>query len=123
MFHNFLIIQLFIVIGNKRANDFWAGNLQKDEELHMDSPVEKRKTFITQKYKEGRFRKTLLASLSKEELNKVSNKTLQQTWICSILLNMCQEFWKEVRNLLLFAKLFNFGSSCEIVSVVSPCFT
>ncbi|XP_045690376.1 arf-GAP with Rho-GAP domain, ANK repeat and PH domain-containing protein 2 isoform X1 [Phyllostomus hastatus] len=64
------LIELFIVIGNKRANDFWAGNLQKDEELHMDSPVEKRKTFITQKYKEGRFRKTLLASLSKEELNK-----------------------------------------------------
>ncbi|XP_054437999.1 arf-GAP with Rho-GAP domain, ANK repeat and PH domain-containing protein 2 isoform X1 [Pteronotus mesoamericanus] len=64
------LIELFIVIGNKRANDFWAGNLQKDEELHMDSPVEKRKAFITQKYKEGRFRKTLLASLSKEELNK-----------------------------------------------------
>ncbi|XP_041527234.1 arf-GAP with Rho-GAP domain, ANK repeat and PH domain-containing protein 2 isoform X2 [Microtus oregoni] len=64
------LIELFIVIGNKRANDFWAGNLQKEEELHMDSPVEKRKTFITQKYKEGKFRKTLLASLSKEELNK-----------------------------------------------------
>ncbi|XP_073898589.1 arf-GAP with Rho-GAP domain, ANK repeat and PH domain-containing protein 2 isoform X2 [Castor canadensis] len=64
------LIELFIVIGNKRANDFWAGNLQKDEELHMDSPVEKRKSFITQKYKEGKFRKTLLASLTKEELNK-----------------------------------------------------
>uniref|UniRef100_A0A8I3X5E1 Arf-GAP with Rho-GAP domain, ANK repeat and PH domain-containing protein 2 n=1 Tax=Callithrix jacchus TaxID=9483 RepID=A0A8I3X5E1_CALJA len=64
------LIELFIVIGNKRANDFWAGNLQKDEELHMDSPVEKRKNFITQKYKEGKFRKTLLASLTKEELNK-----------------------------------------------------
>ncbi|XP_008848735.1 arf-GAP with Rho-GAP domain, ANK repeat and PH domain-containing protein 2 isoform X1 [Nannospalax galili] len=64
------LIELFIVIGNKRANDFWAGNLQKDDELHMDSPVEKRKNFITQKYKEGKFRKTLLASLTKEELNK-----------------------------------------------------
>ncbi|KAM4810880.1 arf-GAP with Rho-GAP domain, ANK repeat and PH domain-containing protein 2 isoform X1 [Urocitellus parryii] len=64
------LIELFIIIGNKRANDFWAGNLQKDEELHMDSPVEKRKNFITQKYKEGKFRKTLLASLTKEELNK-----------------------------------------------------
>ncbi|XP_036057345.1 arf-GAP with Rho-GAP domain, ANK repeat and PH domain-containing protein 2 isoform X2 [Onychomys torridus] len=64
------LIELFIVIGNKRANDFWAGNLQKEEELHMDSPVEKRKNFITQKYKEGKFRKTLLASLTKEELNK-----------------------------------------------------
>uniref|UniRef100_A0A8C5K6A0 Arf-GAP with Rho-GAP domain, ANK repeat and PH domain-containing protein 2 n=1 Tax=Jaculus jaculus TaxID=51337 RepID=A0A8C5K6A0_JACJA len=64
------LIELFIVIGNKRANDFWAGNLQKEEELHMDSPVEKRKNFITQKYKEGKFRKTLLASMTKEELNK-----------------------------------------------------
>ncbi|XP_045140157.1 arf-GAP with Rho-GAP domain, ANK repeat and PH domain-containing protein 2 isoform X2 [Echinops telfairi] len=64
------LIELFIVIGNKRANDFWAGNLHKDEELPMDSPVEMRKNFITQKYKEGRFRKTLLASLTKEELNK-----------------------------------------------------
>lgn len=70
----FLIIQLFIVIGNKRANDFWAGSLQKDEELHVDSPVEKRKNFITQKYKEGRFRKTLWASLTKEELNKVTDE-------------------------------------------------
>uniref|UniRef100_A0A8C9DVX2 ArfGAP with RhoGAP domain, ankyrin repeat and PH domain 2 n=1 Tax=Phocoena sinus TaxID=42100 RepID=A0A8C9DVX2_PHOSS len=64
------LIELFIVIGNKRANDFWAGSLQKDEELHVDSPVEKRKNFITRKYKEGRFRKTLWASLTKEELNK-----------------------------------------------------
>ncbi|XP_004867729.1 arf-GAP with Rho-GAP domain, ANK repeat and PH domain-containing protein 2 isoform X2 [Heterocephalus glaber] len=64
------LIELFIVIGNKRANDFWAGNLLKDEELQMDSPVEKRKNFITQKYREGKFRKTLLASLTKEELNK-----------------------------------------------------
>ncbi|XP_061047291.1 arf-GAP with Rho-GAP domain, ANK repeat and PH domain-containing protein 2 [Eubalaena glacialis] len=64
------LIELFIVIGNKRANDFWAGSLQKDEELHVDSPVEKRKNFITQKYKEGRFRRTLWASLTKEELNK-----------------------------------------------------
>ncbi|XP_023390036.1 arf-GAP with Rho-GAP domain, ANK repeat and PH domain-containing protein 2 [Pteropus vampyrus] len=71
------LIELFIVIGNKRANDFWAGNLQRDEELHMESPVEKRKTFITQKYKEGRFRKTLLASLTKEELNKVKPDVLE----------------------------------------------
>ncbi|XP_051822962.1 arf-GAP with Rho-GAP domain, ANK repeat and PH domain-containing protein 2 [Antechinus flavipes] len=64
------LIELFIVIGNKRANDFWAGNLQKDKELQIDAPVEERKLFITQKYKEGRFRKTLLAFLTKEELNK-----------------------------------------------------
>ncbi|XP_007496642.1 arf-GAP with Rho-GAP domain, ANK repeat and PH domain-containing protein 2 isoform X1 [Monodelphis domestica] len=64
------LIELFIVIGNKRANDFWAGNLQKDKELQINASVEERKLFITQKYKEGRFRKTLLAFLTKEELNK-----------------------------------------------------
>uniref|UniRef100_A0A452IHL0 Uncharacterized protein n=1 Tax=Gopherus agassizii TaxID=38772 RepID=A0A452IHL0_9SAUR len=64
------LIELFIVIGNKRANSFWAGKLQPEEELHMDSPLEKRITFITQKYKEGRFRKTLMGYKTKEELNK-----------------------------------------------------
>ncbi|KFW65279.1 Arf-GAP with Rho-GAP domain, ANK repeat and PH domain-containing protein 2, partial [Pygoscelis adeliae] len=46
------LIELFIIIGNKRANSFWAGNLPPDEELHMDAPAEKRIAFITQKYKE-----------------------------------------------------------------------
>ncbi|XP_039397820.1 arf-GAP with Rho-GAP domain, ANK repeat and PH domain-containing protein 2 isoform X1 [Mauremys reevesii] len=64
------LIELFIVIGNKRANSFWAGKLQPEEELHMDSPLEKRITFITQKYKEGRFRKTPMGYKTKEELNK-----------------------------------------------------
>ncbi|XP_067407632.1 arf-GAP with Rho-GAP domain, ANK repeat and PH domain-containing protein 2 [Emydura macquarii macquarii] len=64
------LIELFIVIGNKRANSFWAGKLQPEDELHMDSPLEKRIMFITQKYKEGRFRKTPLAYKTKEELNK-----------------------------------------------------
>ncbi|EMP35884.1 Arf-GAP with Rho-GAP domain, ANK repeat and PH domain-containing protein 2 [Chelonia mydas] len=64
------LIELFIVIGNKRANSFWAGKLQPEEELHMDSSLEKRITFITQKYKEGRFRKTPLGYKTKEELNK-----------------------------------------------------
>uniref|UniRef100_A0A8C3TE14 ArfGAP with RhoGAP domain, ankyrin repeat and PH domain 2 n=2 Tax=Chelydra serpentina TaxID=8475 RepID=A0A8C3TE14_CHESE len=64
------LIELFIVIGNKRANSFWAGKLQPEEELHMDSSLEKRIIFITQKYKEGRFRKTPLGYKTKEELNK-----------------------------------------------------
>ncbi|XP_019381876.1 PREDICTED: arf-GAP with Rho-GAP domain, ANK repeat and PH domain-containing protein 2 [Gavialis gangeticus] len=64
------LIELFIVIGNKRANSFWAGNLPPDEELHMDSPIDKRITFITQKYKEGKFRKMSFAYRTREELNK-----------------------------------------------------
>ncbi|NXD80668.1 ARAP2 protein, partial [Halcyon senegalensis] len=64
------LIELFIVIGNKRANSFWAGNLPPDEELHMDAPAEKRITFITQKYKEGKFRKAAFPYKTKEQLNK-----------------------------------------------------
>ncbi|XP_062991515.1 arf-GAP with Rho-GAP domain, ANK repeat and PH domain-containing protein 2 [Elgaria multicarinata webbii] len=64
------LIELFIVIGNKRANSFWEGNLQPEEELLMDAPTDRRLTFITQKYKEGRFRKTTLLYQPKEELNK-----------------------------------------------------
>ncbi|XP_072190190.1 arf-GAP with Rho-GAP domain, ANK repeat and PH domain-containing protein 2 isoform X2 [Excalfactoria chinensis] len=64
------LIELFIVIGNKRANSFWAGNLPPDEELHMDAPAEKRIAFITQKYKEGKFRKAPFPYKTKEQLNK-----------------------------------------------------
>ncbi|XP_027602588.1 arf-GAP with Rho-GAP domain, ANK repeat and PH domain-containing protein 2 [Pipra filicauda] len=64
------LIELFIVIGNKRANSFWAGNLPPDEELHMDAPAEKRIAFITQKYKEGKFRKAPFVYKTKEQLNK-----------------------------------------------------
>ncbi|XP_071412763.1 arf-GAP with Rho-GAP domain, ANK repeat and PH domain-containing protein 2 isoform X1 [Pithys albifrons albifrons] len=64
------LIKLFIVIGNKRANSFWAGNLPPDEELHIDAPAEKRIEFITQKYKEGKFRKVPFLYKTKEQLNK-----------------------------------------------------
>ncbi|NXJ79936.1 ARAP2 protein, partial [Trogon melanurus] len=64
------LIELFIIIGNKRANSFWAGNLPPGEELHMDAPAEKRVAFITQKYKEGKFRKAPFPHKTKEQLNK-----------------------------------------------------
>ncbi|XP_062430582.1 arf-GAP with Rho-GAP domain, ANK repeat and PH domain-containing protein 2 [Rhea pennata] len=64
------LIELFIIIGNKRANSFWAGNLPPDEELHVDAPAEKRIAFITQKYKEGKFRKAPFVYKTKEQLNK-----------------------------------------------------
>ncbi|KAG8134882.1 hypothetical protein E2320_007964, partial [Naja naja] len=64
------LIELFIVIGNERSNSFWEGNLQPDEKLQVDAPDDKRLTFITQKYKEGKFRKITLLSKTKDELNK-----------------------------------------------------
>lgn len=68
----YIPLQIFVMIGNKRANSFWEGNLQPGEELSMDAPTDRRLTFITQKYKQGRFRKTVLLYKSQEELNKVT---------------------------------------------------
>lgn len=51
------IVQLFIVLGNDRANCFWAGALPPGEGLHPDSAPGPRGEFISRKYKLGLFRK------------------------------------------------------------------
>lgn len=52
-----VILQLFIVLGNDRANSFWAGALPPGEGLHPDSAPGPRGEFISRKYKLGLFRK------------------------------------------------------------------
>ncbi|XP_027865426.1 arf-GAP with Rho-GAP domain, ANK repeat and PH domain-containing protein 3 isoform X1 [Xiphophorus couchianus] len=78
------IVQLFIMLGNDRANDFWAARLPVSEELDRDASPEQRRDFITQKYREGRFRRVHPAFSSQEELLKVlcsavSEQTLLKT--------------------------------------------
>ncbi|XP_037531597.1 arf-GAP with Rho-GAP domain, ANK repeat and PH domain-containing protein 3 [Nematolebias whitei] len=78
------IVQLFIMLGNDRANDFWAARLSESEELDCDASPEQRRDFITQKYRDGRFRLTHPAFSSQEELLKVlcaavSEQTLLKT--------------------------------------------
>ncbi|XP_020557431.1 arf-GAP with Rho-GAP domain, ANK repeat and PH domain-containing protein 3 isoform X1 [Oryzias latipes] len=78
------IVQLFIMVGNDRANDFWAAHLSQSEELDCDASPEQRKDFITQKYKEGRFRLAHPAFSTHEELLKalctaLSEQTLLKT--------------------------------------------
>ncbi|KAF4015180.1 hypothetical protein G4228_006339 [Cervus hanglu yarkandensis] len=51
------IVQLFIVLGNDRANRFWAGSLPPGEGLHPDTPPGPRGEFISRKYRLGLFRK------------------------------------------------------------------
>lgn len=48
--------QLFIVLGNDRANRFWAARLPTTEAITPDSSAEQRRDFITRKYREGRYR-------------------------------------------------------------------
>uniref|UniRef100_I3IU46 ArfGAP with RhoGAP domain, ankyrin repeat and PH domain 3 n=1 Tax=Oreochromis niloticus TaxID=8128 RepID=I3IU46_ORENI len=78
------IVQLFIMLGNDRANDFWAARLSVSEELDCDASAEQRREFIAQKYREGRYRLAHPAFSSQEELLKVlcsavSEQTLLKT--------------------------------------------
>uniref|UniRef100_A0A2K5CPC6 ArfGAP with RhoGAP domain, ankyrin repeat and PH domain 3 n=1 Tax=Aotus nancymaae TaxID=37293 RepID=A0A2K5CPC6_AOTNA len=51
------IVQLFIVLGNNRANRFWAGSLPPGEGLHPDATPGPRGEFISRKYRLGLFRR------------------------------------------------------------------
>ncbi|XP_049729872.1 arf-GAP with Rho-GAP domain, ANK repeat and PH domain-containing protein 3 isoform X5 [Elephas maximus indicus] len=51
------IVQLFIVLGNNRANRFWAAALPPSERLHPDASPGPRGEFISRKYRSGLFRK------------------------------------------------------------------
>ncbi|CAF90404.1 unnamed protein product, partial [Tetraodon nigroviridis] len=65
------IVQLFIMLGNDRANEFWAASLSPSEQLDPDASPEQRKDFIVQKYREGRYRLRSPAFSNQEELLKV----------------------------------------------------
>ncbi|XP_018107585.1 arf-GAP with Rho-GAP domain, ANK repeat and PH domain-containing protein 3 isoform X2 [Xenopus laevis] len=65
------IVQLFIILGNDRANRFWAAKLLPSEMLHTEDPVERRRDFITQKYKEGKYRASHPQLNTQEEILKV----------------------------------------------------
>ncbi|CAM2118424.1 unnamed protein product [Caretta caretta] len=51
------IVQLFIMLGNERANRFWAARLPPSEALYPDASTEQRQVFITHKYRNGRYRR------------------------------------------------------------------
>ncbi|XP_062856694.1 arf-GAP with Rho-GAP domain, ANK repeat and PH domain-containing protein 3 [Trichomycterus rosablanca] len=65
------IVQLFIMLGNDKANEFWAARLSQADELDCDASPEQRREFIIQKYKEGLFRQPHPSFSSQEELLKV----------------------------------------------------
>ena len=66
------VCQLFIMLGNDRANDFWAARLPVGEELDCDAPPDQRREFIVQKYREGRYRRPHPAFSTQPELLKVT---------------------------------------------------
>uniref|UniRef100_A0A8B9CZY1 ArfGAP with RhoGAP domain, ankyrin repeat and PH domain 3 n=1 Tax=Anser brachyrhynchus TaxID=132585 RepID=A0A8B9CZY1_9AVES len=69
------IVQLFIVLGNDRANRFWAARLPTAEALHPDASAEQRRDFIARKYRDGRYRLPHPHYATQEEVLQVGATT------------------------------------------------
>lgn len=63
--------QLFLEVGNKNANSFWAANLPTEMELHNAVSDEQRATFIRRKYRERKYKRVLEGFCDEEQLNQV----------------------------------------------------
>lgn len=72
-------IQLFLEVGNKNANSFWASNLPMEEELYSGASLEQRATFIRRKYRERKYRRVLDGFDDLEQLNQVQDTSNQKT--------------------------------------------
>ncbi|XP_075712327.1 arf-GAP with Rho-GAP domain, ANK repeat and PH domain-containing protein 3 isoform X2 [Rhinoderma darwinii] len=65
------IVQLFIILGNDRANRFWAARVPPSEVLHPDNSTEQRRDFIGHKYRDGKYRSPHPHYSTQEEILKV----------------------------------------------------
>ncbi|KAM7399346.1 hypothetical protein PAMP_018624 [Pampus punctatissimus] len=63
------LIQVFLLLGNERANTFWAANVPPSEALTPSSCSEERRRFITNKYRQGKYRKYHPLYGNQKELN------------------------------------------------------
>ncbi|XP_063778383.1 arf-GAP with Rho-GAP domain, ANK repeat and PH domain-containing protein 2 isoform X2 [Pseudophryne corroboree] len=64
------LIEVFIVLGNEKVNSFWEANLLPENMLPVTSTINQRRLFVTQKYKEGRFKKILSPDPTPQQLNE-----------------------------------------------------
>ncbi|XP_077122389.1 arf-GAP with Rho-GAP domain, ANK repeat and PH domain-containing protein 3 isoform X1 [Ranitomeya variabilis] len=65
------IVQLFIILGNDRANRFWAARVPPSEVLHSDDCIEQRRDFIAYKYRDGKYRSPHPHYSTQEEILKM----------------------------------------------------
>ncbi|XP_011616377.2 arf-GAP with Rho-GAP domain, ANK repeat and PH domain-containing protein 1 isoform X1 [Takifugu rubripes] len=63
------LLQVFLSIGNGRANSFWAANVPPSEALTPSSCREERRHFISNKYRQGKYRKYHALFGNQKELN------------------------------------------------------
>ncbi|GLD68810.1 arf-GAP with Rho-GAP domain, ANK repeat and PH domain-containing protein 3-like protein [Lates japonicus] len=99
------IVQLFIMLGNDRANDFWAARLSASEELDCDASPEQRREFITQKYREGRYRLPHPRFSGQDELLKVLCSAVSE----QTLLKTVTQIFSEAES----ARLTNDSNGCQ----------
>lgn len=79
------LIQLFLVLGNERANQFWAANVPPSEALSVCSSSEERRRFITAKYREGKYRRYHPLFGNQKELNNALCINVQSNDVCETL--------------------------------------
>ncbi|XP_013863478.1 arf-GAP with Rho-GAP domain, ANK repeat and PH domain-containing protein 1 [Austrofundulus limnaeus] len=63
------LIQVFLQLGNDRVNSFWAANVPPSEALSPSSSSENRRCFISNKYRQGKYRKYHPLYGNQRELN------------------------------------------------------
>ncbi|XP_072248713.1 arf-GAP with Rho-GAP domain, ANK repeat and PH domain-containing protein 1 isoform X3 [Leuresthes tenuis] len=63
------LIKVFLLLGNERVNSFWAANVPPSEALTPSSCSELRRRFITNKYRQGKYRKYHPLYGNQKELN------------------------------------------------------
>ncbi|XP_051814276.1 arf-GAP with Rho-GAP domain, ANK repeat and PH domain-containing protein 1 isoform X1 [Acanthochromis polyacanthus] len=63
------LIQVFLLLGNERVNSFWAANVPPSEALTSSSCSDDRRRFITNKYRQGKYRKYHPLYGNQRELN------------------------------------------------------
>ncbi|XP_041076208.1 arf-GAP with Rho-GAP domain, ANK repeat and PH domain-containing protein 1-like isoform X2 [Polyodon spathula] len=64
------LIQLFILYGNKSANELWADQVPPAEQICPESSAEQRRAFIWAKYKQGRYRHLHPLYRSQEQMHQ-----------------------------------------------------
>ncbi|XP_039997410.1 arf-GAP with Rho-GAP domain, ANK repeat and PH domain-containing protein 2 [Xiphias gladius] len=64
------LVELFLEVGNKNANSFWAANLPLEEDLYSGASAEQRATFIRRKYREKKYRRVLEGFHDPDQLNQ-----------------------------------------------------
>ncbi|XP_053535167.1 arf-GAP with Rho-GAP domain, ANK repeat and PH domain-containing protein 1 isoform X2 [Ictalurus punctatus] len=79
------LIQLFLELGNERANQFWAANIPPSEALTSLSSSDARRRFISAKYREGKYRRYHPLFGNQQELNNALCINVQSNDVCETL--------------------------------------